>query len=47
MKSESTNLTSNSESVRGLMQVARVRIFGQDEQLEDTLAACDTSSTQT
>ena len=29
------------------MQVARVRIFGQDGQFEDTLAACDTGSTQT
>ena len=47
VKSKSTNLTSNSESVRGLMQVARVRIFGQDGQFEDTLAACDTGSTQT
>ena len=47
VKSESTNLTSNLESVRGLMQVARVRIFGQDGQLEDTLAACVTGSIQT
>ena len=47
VKSESTNLTSNSESVRGLMQVARPIIFGQDGQFEDTLAACDTGSTQT
>ena len=47
VKSESTNLTRNSESVRGLMQVARVRIFGRDGQFEDTLAACDTGSTQT
>ena len=29
------------------MQVARVSIFGQDRQFEDTLAACDTGSTQT
>ena len=47
VKSESTNLTSNSVSLRGLMQVARVRIFGQDGQFEDTLAACDTGSNRT
>ena len=29
------------------MQIARVRIFGQDGQFEDTLAACDTGSTRT
>ena len=47
VNSASTNLTINSESVRDLMQVARVKIFGQDGQFEDTLAACDTDSTQT
>ena len=46
-RTEGTNLTSNAESVRGLMQIARVRIFGQDGQFEDTLACCDTGSTQT
>ena len=44
---EATNLTSNAEPVRGLMQIARVRIFGSEGQFEDTLAACDTGSTQT
>ena len=46
VKSKSTNLSGNSESVRGLMQVVRVRICGQDGQFEDTSAACDTDSTQ-
>ena len=46
-KTEVTNLTSNVESIRGLMQIARVRIFGDEEQFEDTLAVCDTGSTQT
>ena len=44
---EVTNLTSNAEPVRGLMQIARVRIFGSEGQFEDTRAACDTGSTQT
>ena len=44
---EVTNLTSNAEPVRGLMQIARVRIFGSEGQFENTLAACDTGSTQT
>ena len=47
VKSESTNLIRNSESARVLMKVARVRIFGQDGQFDDTLAACDTNPTQT
>ena len=42
-----TNLTSNVESVSGLLQIARVRIFGENGLFEDTLAACDTGSTQT
>ena len=46
-RTEGTNLTSNAEPVRGLMQIARVRIFGNDGQFEDTLACCDTGSTQT
>ena len=29
------------------MQIARVRIFGDEKQFEDTLAVCDTGSTQT
>ena len=29
------------------MQIARVRIFGDEGQFEDTLAVCDTGSTQT
>ena len=46
VKSERPKLTRNSESVRGLMQVARVRIFGQDGHFEDIFAASDTGSTQ-
>ena len=46
-KTEVTNLTSNVESIRGLMQIARVRIFGDEGQFEDTLVVCDTGSTQT
>ena len=46
-KTEMTNLTSNVESIRGLMQIARVRIFGDERHFEDTLAVCDTGSTQT
>ena len=46
-KTESTNLTSNTESVRGLMQIARVKIFGNDGKFEESLACCDTGSTQT
>ena len=46
-QTEETNLTSNVDSVRGLMQIARVRIFGRNGQIEDTLACCDTGSTQT
>ena len=46
-KTEVTNLTSNVESIRGLMQIARVRIFGDEGKFENTLAVCDTGSTQT
>ena len=46
-KTEVTNLTSNVESIRGLMQIARARIFGDEGQFEDTLTVCDTGSTQT
>ena len=30
-----------------LMQIARIRIFGREGQFEETLAVCDTGSTQT
>ena len=33
--------------MRGLLQIARVRIFGPEGQFEDTLAACDTGASQT
>ena len=46
-KTELTNLTSNVESIRGLMQRARIRIFGDEGQFEHTLDVCDTGSTQT
>ena len=46
-KTDGTNVTSNAESVRGLMQIARVRIFGRHGKFKDTLACCDTGSTQT
>ena len=46
-KTEVTNLTSNVESIRDLMQIALDRIFGDEEKFEDTLAVCDTGSTQT
>ena len=42
---ESTNLTSNLESVLVLMQIAS-RVFGGEGRFEDTLAACDTGSNQ-
>ena len=35
------------ESVRRVMKLARVRIFGEEGQFEGTLALCDTGSTQT
>ena len=47
VNSERTNLISNSESIRGLMRVARVRIFGQGGQFEYTFSESDTGSTQT
>ena len=47
INTEGTKLTSNAESDRGLMPIATVRIFGQEGRLEDTLAVCDTGSTQT
>ena len=44
---EKSNLTSNVESVRGLKLIARVGIFREEGQFEDTFAAYDTVSTQT
>ena len=46
-KTEGTNLTSNAESFRGLKQIARVGILGREGQFEETLADCNTGSTQT
>ena len=44
---DNRNLTSNAESAHGLMQIARIRIFGNNGSKQDVLAACDTGSTQT
>ena len=44
---DSTNLTSNVESVLDLLQIARVRIFGENRRFQDTLAACYTGTTRT
>ena len=44
---DTTDLTSNVESVLGLLQIAGVRIFGENGRFEETLAACDTGSTET
>ena len=44
---EGTNMTSSVEPELGLLQVARVRVFGAEGRFEDTLAACDSCSTQT
>ena len=46
-KTEVFNLISNAESVRRVMKLERVRIFGEEGQFEGTLALCDTGSTQT
>ena len=44
---DNTNVTSNAESVCGLMQIALIRVFGNNGSKEDVLAACNTGSTQT
>ena len=40
-------MTSSVEPELGLLQVARVRVFGAEGRFEDTLAACDSCSSQT